>query len=208
MRTISSDRLGLVLFGKGKRAILSQLLGHPDRKFFVRELARASHLSPSSLTRDLSSLTETGVILRTEDGRQVYYQANTGSPVYPELRGLVAKTFGIADVLRNMLNPFAPRIRIAAIYGSVAPGTHVSRSDVDLLIVGDVSTADLAKNLIEAERTLGRSISPTIYPASEFAAAAKNKPFVKAILSKPMVLVMGDENELKRFRQGSAAKPR
>jgi len=207
MRTTLPDRLGLVLFGKGKRAILSRLMGHPDRKFFVRELARASHLSPSSLTRDLSSLTETGVILRTEEGRQVYYQANPDSPVYPELRGLVAKTFGIADVLRNMLEPFASRIRIAAIYGSVAKGTHISRSDVDLLLVGHVSTADIAESLIEAERVLGRSISPTIYPPSEFE-RSRSKPFVKAILEKPMVLLMGDENECKRIRQGSAAKSR
>ena len=203
-----ADALGNVLFGKAKRAILSRLLGSPEKRFYVRELARGAGLTPSTLSRDLSALADAGLITRVEEGRQVYYQANQASPVYHELRGLITKTFGFADVLRNMLAPVAPRIALAAIYGSVAKGAHTAQSDVDLLIVGELRSAEIADELIKAEHALGRSISPTIYSPEEFASSAKSNPFLKAIIEKPMVFLIGERHELKRLREGSTAKSR
>lgn len=207
MRT-SSDRLGLVLFGKGKRAILSQVMGNPDKRFFVRELARTAGLTASTLTRDLSALAEAGVLLRTQEGRQVYYQANPSSPVFPELRGLITKTFGIADVLREMLVQVAAKIAVAAVYGSVARGEHSSASDVDLLVIGNLRTSEFADELMRAEKILARSINPTIYTPAEFATAALKNPFVKAILDRPMIFILGEAHELKRLRKGSASNAR
>jgi uncharacterized protein len=207
MRTSPTDRLGLALFGKGKRAILSQLMGNPDRRFFVRELARAAGLTASTLTRDLSALADAGVIERSQEGRQVYFRANRNSPVFEELRGLVTKTFGIADVLRAMLAPVAGRIQLAAVYGSVARGEQSARSDVDLLIIGDVRSGDFADGLLEAEQRLGRPISPSIYSPSEFRVRSGKPPFLESILSKPLVFLIGDEHELKRLRQGKTSKP-
>lgn len=208
MRAMPADRLGVALFGKAKRAILSRLYGSPEKRFYVRELARAVGLAPSTLTRDLQALAQAGVILRSQEGRQVYYQADRTSPVFHELRGLITKTFGIADVLREMLEPIADRIEVASIYGSVARGEHSSSSDVDLLIVGDVRSGEFADALMKAQESLGRSISPTIYPTDEFSAGAKRNPFIKAILEKPMIFLVGDKNELKRIREGQASKSR
>ena len=208
MRTKLHDDIGLVLFGKAKRAILSRLLGEPDRRFYVRELARAAGLTPSTLTRDLSALSRAGVIIRAQEGRHVYYQADSSSPVFSELRGLVTKTFGIADVLRKTLKPVGDRVQVAAIYGSVAKGEHGSGSDVDLLIVGDVTSSEIADELLSAEESIGRSISPTTYPATEFRAQAKVSPFLKAILQQPMIFLIGDKNELKRIRESQASHAR
>ncbi len=208
MRAAPPDQLGVVLFGKAKRAILSRLFGSPEKRFYVRELARVVELTPSTLSRDLSALAQAGVILRAREGNQVYYQANSSSPVFHELRGLVTKTFGIADVLREMLSSFADKIEIAAIYGSVARGEHSSQSDVDLLIVGEVRSAEFADNLVKAEQDLGRAISPTIYPLSEFRTGSKKNPFLKAIFEKPMIFLIGDKHELKRISEGQASKSR
>lgn len=205
MRANLPDQLGNVLFGKAKRAIFSQLFGRPDTRFYVRELARAANVTPSTLSRDLTALASAGVIVRVQEGRQVYYQANPASPVYQELRGLITKTFGIADVLRQMLAPVAERVCVAAVYGSVAKGTHVAKSDVDLLIVGDIRSAQIADELIKAEEALARSISPTIYPRGEFAKAARDSPFLKAIMERPLLFLIGDKHELKRVREGSPA---
>src|SRR5213083_1725309 len=97
MRTNAAGGLATVLFGKSMRAILARLYGRPDRRFYVRELARAAATPPSSLQRDLAALAAAGVIERHEDGRQVYYQANAGCPIFGELKGIVTKTFGVAD---------------------------------------------------------------------------------------------------------------
>lgn len=208
MRTPSEDALGNVLFGKAKRAILSQLFGSPDKRFFVRELARGVGLTPSTLTRDLSALTKVGLIRRTEEGRQVYYQANENSPIFAELRGIVSKTFGVADVLRSMLVPVAKRIRFATIYGSIAKGEHDSASDVDLLVVGELKSSDFARRLLDAERQLGRSINPTTYSFDQFESLASHEGFVRNILDQPMIFLTGNQVELERLRKNPAKKPR
>src|SRR5688572_6645217 len=138
MRTNTSGALAAALFGKSMRAILAQLLGRPDRRFYVREIARAAGTPPSSLQRDLAALTDTGVILRSESGRQVYYQANPDCPIFSELKGIVTKTFGVSDVLRDMLRRHERQIRVAFVFGSVAKGSEAPGSDVDLFLIGDL----------------------------------------------------------------------
>ena len=209
MHTTPADRLATVLFAKGKRVILSQLFGHPDRKFFVREIARGAGVSASTLSRDLSGLTEAGILERTKEGRQVYFRANPDCPIFEELKGLVTKTFGMAEVIRAMLLPFAGRIDLALVYGSVARGDHTSKSDVDLMIVGDLDVSRLSQPLLESERRLSRSIVPTVYSKREFREKLRARNhFLTSVLSKPVVSLIGDYDEFKRDIQGKAEKSR
>jgi predicted nucleotidyltransferase len=203
------DRLATALFGRGKRAILAQLFAHPDKRFYVREIARAAGAAPSLVQRDLATLTAAGILERTEEGRQVYYRANPGCPIFEELKGIATKTFGIGDALREMLEPFRDRIRVAFVYGSVASGTHAARSDVDVMIVGDLEVSDIAQRLLEAERRLRRPVNPTVYPVAEFRSkAAEGHHFVAGVLERPIVFLIGDQRELERTVRAEPAKTR
>lgn len=209
MRTSSPDRLATVLFGKGKRAILAQLLGSPDRRFFVREIARAANVAPSTLTRDLVALTEAGILERFQDGRQVYFRANPRCPILEELKGIVTKTFGVAEVVRGTLLPLADRISLAFIYGSMARGEQTAKSDIDLLIVGDLEIAEFSARLLDAERRLSRSIVPSIYSKKEFREKVRSENhFLLSVLSRPVVFLIGDSYELERLAGRKTAKPR
>jgi predicted nucleotidyltransferase len=127
----------------------------------------------------------------------VYYQANTDSPVFPDLRGLLLKTAGLVDVLADALKPMAARLRLAFVYGSIASGQEQSDSDIDLMVVGKVSPAELALPLRQARELLGREINPTVYTPSEFdrKRAAKDH-FLTQVLTKPRLLVLGSEHDL------------
>jgi predicted nucleotidyltransferase len=203
------DRLAAVLFGKSMRAILALLFGRPDRRFYTREIARAAGASPSSLQRDLAALTGAGVLARTEDGRQVYYQANPACPVFDELRGLAAKTFGVADVLRRLLARHASRVRLALVYGSVAKGAAGAASDVDVLWVGELRPSELVLQLAAAEKRLARKISVIAYGAEEFAdRLAKDHHFLTTILKGPVIWLIGSRQTLDEFAQPKTRKPR
>ena len=196
------------LFGKGQRVILGQLFSRPERRFYVRELARAADTTPSVIQRDLAALAGAGILTRETEGRQVYYRANPRCPIFEELKGIAVKTFGVADVLRAMLEPHRAAIQLAFIYGSVASGAPTGASDVDLMIVGGIDTAAIARGLLEAERRLGRPVNPTVYSEAEFRKTlAARQPFLTAVLARPMLFVIGDANELERL-QGKPAKAR
>lgn len=117
----------IVLFGSTRRRLLGWLYGHPDEAFYLRELLRHTGAPEGAAQRELAALTAAGLLTRDVRGRQVYFQANRDSPVFPEVSSLLTKTTGIAGVIRDVLSPLAPRIRVAFIYGS-AVETSSSRA--------------------------------------------------------------------------------
>jgi predicted nucleotidyltransferase len=209
MRTKQAHGLATVLFGKSMRAILAQLYGRPDRRFYVREIARGAGTSPSSLQRDLAALAAAGILERHEDGRQVYYQANPNSPIFGELKGIVTKTFGVADFVRDMLRPHEKHIRAAFIYGSVAKGAEAPGSDVDLFVIGDLPPSKLSIDLNKIMVDLRRRVSLTSYSVDEFVKlSAEENHFISRVLQGPVIWLIGDQETVDALRPVKSRKPR
>jgi predicted nucleotidyltransferase len=139
MRT-DAKSLGEVLFGQTRGDILALLYSRPDESFYVRQLARQLSTSVGALQRELANLSRVGLISRSRLGSQVFYQANRDSPVFTEMRELLAKTVGIFHALRAALEPLAKQIAVAFVYGSIARREEKAGSDVDLMIVGNKKT--------------------------------------------------------------------
>ncbi|MDA8107711.1 MAG: helix-turn-helix domain-containing protein [Betaproteobacteria bacterium] len=205
----NASPLAAALFGKSMRAILGLLYGRPDRRFYVREIARAAGMTPSSLQRQLATLQRAGIIERSEEGRQVYYRADSRCPIFGELKAIAAKTFGVAEVLRAVLRPRAKRIRAAFIYGSVAKGTAAAGSDIDLLVIGEVAPSEIAVDLAQARQRLGREVSLLAYSSAEFAAlAAQGNAFVTRVLEGSVIWLIGDRETVDGLRTLESRKPR
>ncbi|MGH8065925.1 MAG: ArsR family transcriptional regulator [Candidatus Entotheonellia bacterium] len=185
------------LFPRIRQAILAATVLHPDRWWYLSDLAKHLGVRPSSLQRELTALVDAGVLCRRQDGNRVYFQANPDCPFLPELQGLLVKTTGIIDVLRESLAPSAERIEWAFVYGSVARATELASSDVDLMIIGQVGLAELTPALRRAEEQLGRPVNPTVYTRKEFATKLHaGHHFLKAVLDGEKLLVLGDPHEL------------
>jgi DNA-binding transcriptional ArsR family regulator len=185
------------LLPKTRQGILAAILMRPERAWYVSELARRMGVPSSSLQRELQDLTDAGILKTHRQGRMVYYQANTGSPLFSDLRGLLLKTAGLADVLAEALKPLAARLRVAFVYGSVATGNEQSDSDVDLMVVGSVSPAELSVSLRQARDVLGREINPTLYRLGEYDKKVKAKDhFLVSVLHTAKLFVIGDADAL------------
>jgi predicted nucleotidyltransferase len=191
------------LLPKTRQGILAATFVQPEKAWYVSELARRMGVPSSSLQRELHDLSEAGILKTRRQGHMVFYQANTDSPVFPDLRGLLLKTAGLVDVLAHALRPVAAKLRAAFVYGSIASGSGQSDSDIDLMVVGQVSPADLALPLRRARELLGREINPTVYTPAEFdKKRAANDPFLKQVLDKPKLFVLGNKDELGKVAGG------
>ena len=198
--TPTMSSLSAALFGRTRRAILALLYGHPDEAYYLRHLARSGGLGVGAVQREVKRLTEAGILLRTVRGHQVYYQANAECPIFAELKGLVVKTAGVADVLRQALAPLAGRIKVAFIYGSVGRLQQKNASDVDLMVVGAVSFSAVVAALHAAQDLIHREINPTVYSPAEFRSKLKARHhFLSSVLRNEKVFVVGDEHELARL---------
>ena len=185
------------LFPRTRQNILAALLLLPERRWYLSDLAQHLHVPPSSLQREMVSLTEAGILCREADGNRVYYSANPAHPLLPELQSIFAKTVGLADKVRDALEPFWDQIEVAFIFGSVARGEQTVQSDVDVLIVGDVRSADLALPLRGLERTLQIPVNVTQYTAAEFYDQRRQEShFLQTVLRGRKIFLKGSEYEL------------
>ena len=185
------------LLPRTRQNILATLLLSPERRWYLSDLAQHLKVTPSSLQRELASLSEAGVLCREADGNRVYYQANSAFSLLPELQSLFAKRVGLADQIRDTLEPFWEGIDLAFIYGSVARGERMAQSDVDVLVVGSVGMADLALPLRELEQALQIPVNVTHFTRAEFQDKWRQENhFLRTILHGQKISLKGSEHEL------------
>jgi predicted nucleotidyltransferase len=199
----SADRradVGLAdaLFTKVQQRVLAVLFGNSGRSFYANEIIALAESGTGAVQRELAKLAAVGLITMRRQGNQKHYQANALSPVFDELRGLVLKTFGLADIVRTALSPLAPQIRAAFVYGSVAKAQDTATSDVDLMVVSDTVTyADVFSALEKVSSDLGRTVNPTVYTVREFDRRVHDgKAFVTRVMKQPKLWLIGDERGL------------
>ena len=161
------------LMPKTRQEILAATLIEPDRAWYVSELAHRMGVPPSSLQRELQGLTAAGILKTHRQGRMVYFQANTDSPVFPDLRSLLLKTAGLRDVLADALHSLGGKVLVAFVYGSMASGSEHSDSDIDIMLIGTLAPAELAMPLRGAREVLGREINPQSIPRRSSARSAR-----------------------------------
>ena len=206
MRTTLKGNLAAALWPKVRRRILGLLLANPTQEWHLRAIVRRTDLAPATVQREVVSLAEAGILTRRQDGNQVYYRANQDCPIFSELRSVILKTVGLADVLREALTPLGDQIEVAFVYGSIAEGTDRSASDVDLMIIGEVGLRTLAPLLPDVHTTLGREVNPVTMSPQELAErAADSDHFITTVLQGPKIFLIGDKNDLNRLAGSETA---
>ncbi len=189
------------MFGGTRSRLLAILYASPETTFFARQLARLIASSAGTVQRELTTLTATGLILRTEHENQVLYRANRSHPAFADLRSLLAKTTGVFHLLGGVLKRLSKKIEFALVYGSFARGEETVESDIDLLLVGEVELDNLLERMAPLESELKRPINVTIYARKEVRAKIHSgNHFLKAVQRGPLVCLIGTENEFRELR--------
>jgi predicted nucleotidyltransferase len=186
------------LFSKVQRCVLGLLYGNPDRSFYANELFRLAGSGTGAVARELTKLADSGLVTVNKIGNQKHYQANRDAPIFEELRGIVLKTFGMADVLRQGLLPLSSQISVAFVYGSVAKGTDTAKSDIDVMVIADdLAYPEVYSALIPVEEQLGRKINPSIYSNEDARQKLKKgNAFLTRIIAQPKIFLIGSERDL------------
>jgi len=183
---VGRSSISSALFSKTQQRVLGLLFSFPDRSFFTTEVIDRVGTGRGSVQRELSKLAESGLVTVTKVGNQKHFQANSASPIFTELCGIIRKTVGVY--------PIANLIELALIYGSVAKGQEAAASDLDLLIVSDHLTLEqVFQQLASTETTIGRRINPTLYSCQEFERRRKDKvSFLSRVLAERTIVLFGD----------------
>jgi predicted nucleotidyltransferase len=196
-----------LMFGAYRRQLLAQLLLRPAERFHVRELGRMTGISAGSIHRELKAMAESGLLIREHAGNQVLYQANQACPIYQELAAIFRKTIGLATLLQDALSGLAGKIELAFVFGSMASGKQNPSSDVDVLILGDLSLAEAVKALSPVRPNLGREINPVVMTVGKFLAQLdKQERFAIRVSGESKIFVVGSEDEFAKLAEDRSAR--
>jgi len=186
------------LFSPVQERVLGLLFGQPDRRFQSAELIRLADGGTGAVHRQLSRLAEAGWITVVRSGNQKYYQANRACPAFSELHGLIVKTVGVVEPLRQALAAKQEAVRAAFVYGSVAKGNDTAASDLDLMVISDrLGYQELFEALQPAEVVLARPVNPNLMSIAEWRTKrAQGDTFAARIAAQPRLFVIGSDDEL------------
>ena len=187
----------LLFPNKYRRRVLALLLTNPSKWIHLRELARLVGAVAGTLKKEVDALVAVGLLRTQRVGNQTQFCANPDHPVYPELAALIKKSIGVTDHLRAALMPLSDRIYAAFVFGSMASASDTDRSDIDLMIIGELSFGDAVNALYDDQTALGREINPKVMSRDEWKQKKlSGSSFIHDIVSKPKLMLMGAEHDL------------
>ncbi len=205
---MASTSISDALFTKSQQQVLGLLYANPQQSMYTNEIVRRANMGRGTITRELGRLVSAGLLTVSKTGNQLHYQANPDNPIYPELLGIVRKTFGLVDVIRAALTDFEDDIELAFVYGSIAKGEDTAKSDVDLFVVSDkVAYTELMDVLLKAGDALNRTINPSIYSRNDINKKLKaQNAFITRVMEQPKLWLKGRDDDISEFRKSGTNK--
>ena len=190
--------LAQLVCSRVRAEVFRVLFGLQGGELHLREIQRQTHLAIGTVQQDIEKLVKMGLVSRREDGNRVYYSANEKHPLAGEIRQLVLKTVGLADVMAAALK--VEDVRCAFVFGSIASGTAGAESDIDLMMIGNIGLRKVSALLSGVGDRLGREINPHVMSPSEFTKRmSAGDHFLTSVLAAPKIFLVGSEHELERM---------
>jgi len=176
-------------------SVLSHFFMNPGESIHVRSLATLLGESAGNLARELNNLEEAGLLQSKAIGNQKHFSLREDSPIHEDLRNLFLKTVGAGGEIRDLLGNVSG-IELAFIFGSFASGEAHGSSDIDVMIIGDISDRELAPVMAELEGRLHREINYVIYSRREAEKRIKQEGnFVHEVFRGFRIILIGRSDD-------------
>ncbi|CBE68243.1 protein of unknown function [Candidatus Methylomirabilis oxygeniifera] len=167
-----------------------------DKRFYVRELARHLGRDISGIKRELDNLERVGLLVSEKVGNLRYYRANKASPLYTEMKGVIAKTTGIHASLREGLRKIKG-IQRAMVYGTEQQEGDESLGPVRLMVIGQLDLNELNEAIRVLESRLNREINYLVFDEVEYQRRkAEDDPFLAEVLKGRKSILIGTDDGL------------
>ncbi len=192
--SIHMNILAQILSSQVRAEVFRLLFNGAKPSIHLRDLQRKSGLSIGTIQKEIAHLKDLDLVTSERDGNRLYYTANSDHPLYKEICGLVEKTSGVAERLKELLSSVKD-VDCAFIFGSYAKGNEKSHSDIDLIVIGNVGLRTLSSVLKNLTAQIQREINPHTYSMKTWKERLKKKDhFIKSVLSEEKIFLIGSED--------------
>ncbi len=185
-----------LLISKVRVKILQLFLSNPNKIYHVREIVRRVEEEINAVRRELAHLEKVGLFSSEWRANRRFYSIRKDYIFYADLLSMVNKTVGLGgEIVKNRSK--LGKVKFAMLSGHFVRGRPSTEHEVDLLIVGNIILPQLAVLVKEEEARREQEINYTVMTEEEFSfRKRRHDPFIMGILSKPKVMLLGDEEEM------------
>lgn len=182
-----------LFISKVRVRIIKLFLTNPNSQFHVREVTRRVGAEINAVRRELSRLRRIQFLKRTPRGNRVFYSVRLDFAFYDELLGMVVKETGLGRAILERREELG-KINFAMFSKAFVKGRVSRPSEVDLLLVGKISTPLISKLVENEQQRLGHEINYTVLTPEEFDFRKRRKDlFILDVLSQPRIVLLGNE---------------
>ena len=178
--TILDNLFAGLIASKTRIKLLIRFFFNPEARSYLRELAKEFNVSTNSVREELNQLTKTRLLKSEKNGRQVYYSADTGHPLFPEIKSMVSKVMGIDQLIEGIVNRLGDLER-AYLIDDYAEGKDTGI--IDILLVGNIDQYHLNDLSRKTERYIKRKIRSLVLSKDEY------NRFMPELEKRPIVLI-------------------
>lgn len=193
---VSSGLLKNLFVSQVRVDILNLFLIRPGVSYHVRGVARKVGAEINAVRRELANLTNIGLLKKTPQKNRLYYSVREDFPLFNEVLGMVAKESGLGRALSRSRS--LGDVKLAFISIPYLKGRVASQDEIDLLIIGRVSSQKITKLVKIEEKRRGQEVNYTILSEAEFESLKKRRdPFLLSAIFQPkVILTPGAEEHL------------
>ncbi|MFH1972507.1 MAG: nucleotidyltransferase domain-containing protein [archaeon] len=114
--------------------ILTYFIKEPEREFHVRELAKLTKKSPTTVSKYLKQLEKENILISEKKLNHLFFKANSENPSFKDQKLFYnIKTIRDSGLIEHLHNTYDPEAII--LFGSFAKAENIERSDIDILII-------------------------------------------------------------------------
>jgi predicted nucleotidyltransferase len=188
--------IDLLIRSKIRQKIIRLFLFNPKREFSIPEIASAVQTTPATAHRELRKLLEIDLVNFKKKGNLGIFNLNPYNYFLKEIRGIMKKSFGIEDDIKNALVEI-DGIVFAFLFGSYVKGHFKTNSGIDLYIIGEVAEDKIQSAISPIKKFIGRDVHYHIASPKEFR-SKRDKALIKKI-SRSSHLLIGNQDEFETF---------
>ncbi len=204
------------LFGSKTRVkLLGLFYTNPNRSFYVREITRKIDEQINSVRRELANLLSIGIITSDANNNRLYYEVNQS---YEHYKPLVAIFGGVSFALEpakeepkaDKKAPVRPKADVSTEHpmakGLRATGhvelallsgqfTRDESAGIDVLIVGDVNQAKVAKFISELEKSENKELRYVVISLDNYNYRLQiNDRFINNVLGAKKQVIINNQD--------------
>jgi predicted nucleotidyltransferase len=197
-KSIQNDPILDALFtSQARLEVLILFFLRSSGRHYMREISSLTDQPVRAIQRELARLEDADLLISSVDGNRKYFTAKRQAPVFSELRALMVKTAGIGDQLKKILQEQSDTIQVAFIFGSFARGLETAATDIDIMVIGVITSRELSRLLKPLKEEIDREMNPVTIRAHEFQEnVEKGDSFTQSILEEPKIFLIGDDDGL------------